>query len=164
MYLGDFHREQAWKRWMCTTDDEIRDRQQELMDLMNRIASSATTADYEEAVKVLQSTDIWVASQLLQDWFSKEWLSQYEVSEHSRALSTMMRCRSLGILLPCVYWILLRIESHLQNTSCCAKSFYFVPKLKVFDLNCIGCLKWFDSVFVMLNFLHRFVNFSNALR
>lgn len=67
---------------MNSSGNEIRDHQQEMLEMMNRIASSATTTDYEETVKSLQSSDIWAASQLLQEWFTKEWLSQYEVSEH----------------------------------------------------------------------------------
>jgi len=83
IFLGDVHREQAWKRWINSACSDVHDHQQDLLEALNQIAASITPAAYEESVKLLQSSDVWIGSQLLQDWFSQEWISQYEVSDPS---------------------------------------------------------------------------------
>ena len=79
MYICDFHREQAWVRWLKMTKHNLGSTQDEVLAKMRRIASASTQADYDNAVENLKSTKVWEENEAFQSWFSIQWLRNAKV-------------------------------------------------------------------------------------
>ena len=81
MLLCDFHREQAWERWLSATAHGMRSHKDTLLVLMQRIAKAESEEAYHEAVKSLLEDPVWKAtdSQNLRNWFGKIWLPEHKV-------------------------------------------------------------------------------------
>lgn len=56
VYLCDFHREQAWERWMKATHNEVGKDKAEVLILLQSIARSKTVEEFEIAKTKLQVT------------------------------------------------------------------------------------------------------------
>ena len=54
MLLCNFHREQAWHRWLSTTDNDMRPRKDEALVYLRRIASLETEETYKTNVKEMK--------------------------------------------------------------------------------------------------------------
>ena len=80
--LCDFHREQAWCRWLATTANGMRPFKEIALSLFRNIAKASTEEEYCEAVTNLKRSQLWNApeSKRLRDWFGKIWLPQYKVN------------------------------------------------------------------------------------
>lgn len=90
VYLCDFHREQAWERWVKERKHELSDEDGEvLLDLL-RTCAWAPSADvdiddvpsdyyFEKAVETLKSSKIWQNNDHVRQWLSKTWLNMSEV-------------------------------------------------------------------------------------
>ena len=70
--LCDFHREQAWERWLNTTSNGMRTQKGVLLAFLRRLASSKTEEAYKQNLKDLYESDIWNLDQTkkLRDWIS----------------------------------------------------------------------------------------------
>ena len=79
--LCDFHREQAWERWLNTVANGMRLHKALVMVFLRRIAASPTHNDYERNVNDFIESDIWQneRSQKMREWFSKTWLPCHKV-------------------------------------------------------------------------------------
>nr|XP_022298783.1 uncharacterized protein LOC111107733 [Crassostrea virginica] len=75
VYLCSFHREQSWTRWLKQLKHGVGSNQDEIIELMRRIANANSETNYEEAVVKLKENQHWQNNQKLQKWFDKQWLS-----------------------------------------------------------------------------------------
>ena len=57
--LCDFHREQAWERWVSKTAHGVAAFKEEVLAKLRRIAHASTTTEYETAVNVLKEWHVW---------------------------------------------------------------------------------------------------------
>uniref|UniRef100_A0A8W8IS37 SWIM-type domain-containing protein n=1 Tax=Magallana gigas TaxID=29159 RepID=A0A8W8IS37_MAGGI len=72
--LCDFHREQAWTRWMKDGKHGLTTVQMEVLELLRKIAHSATENEFHGHVQNLKFSTHWKESTLLQKWFEGKWL------------------------------------------------------------------------------------------
>ena len=91
IYLCDFHREQAWERWVRDHKHGLTQEEGEvLLSLLRACAwapsSSGDDPDglYLEAVKNLKESNIWRTHMMVQQWLNTKWLSIPEV--HKKCL------------------------------------------------------------------------------
>ena len=77
VYLGDFHREQAWERW--TNKHNIKESKECLLSLLRSCANAPPTFDstlpkdsnYQQALKDLKASDIWKSNSDVREWLGK---------------------------------------------------------------------------------------------
>ena len=79
LYLCDFHREQAWERWVSKAANGVSHCKEEVLSRLRRVAHATSPQKYQEAVKALMASTVWVQNPKLQCWFQKTWLSHYKV-------------------------------------------------------------------------------------
>ena len=92
VFLCDFHREQAWGRWvkdrkhgLSPSDGEL------LLGLLRDCAWAPTPEDsthppdhyYQQAVERLKKTQLWITNAQLRDWMESTWFSIPEVYTNS---------------------------------------------------------------------------------
>lgn len=78
--LCDFHREQAWKRWVSKTANGVVAHKEEILARLRGIAHASTTEEYESAVAALKNCSIWKINSALRQWCQETWLEEREVS------------------------------------------------------------------------------------
>ena len=80
--LCDFHREQAWERWLNTTANGCRDVKDVILGLLRAIADSENEPQYQTNLERLFTNNIWLDEKntKLRNWISKTWLPSYKVS------------------------------------------------------------------------------------
>ena len=103
VYLCDFHREQAWERWVKASKHGLTGDQPDiLLDHLRAIAwapsvSNTEDADltkyhhYDSAVAVLKSTNVWKNNSNVREWLTNNWLNIPEVCLYSM-LFIVYRC------------------------------------------------------------------------
>ena len=69
VFLCDFHREQAWERWVSKADNEVAHCREELLSKLRNIAQAETEDEYQERVNVLKKSAVWKENKKLQKWF-----------------------------------------------------------------------------------------------
>ena len=84
VYLCDFHREQAWERWARDKKHELSPVDAEILLDHLRACAWAPSNDndselpldynYQQCVKVMQSTNLWKRNQHVRDWIDGTWL------------------------------------------------------------------------------------------
>ena len=79
VYLCDFHREQAWHRWLSTTKHGLRTLKDEVLCSLRRMARASTVEKYQDAVLAFKDSDVWNGNPQLQQWFTKQWESHHKV-------------------------------------------------------------------------------------
>ena len=79
VYLCDFHREQAWERWVAKKDNGVSSQKEELLSRLRRIARASTEAKYNSAVSDLKHSQIWKTNIKVQKWFGNTWLKASKV-------------------------------------------------------------------------------------
>lgn len=79
VYLCDFHREQAWERWLSLTEHGARGHREEILCRIRRIATASTKEFFYQAVDDLKDSEVWKNNPKLQNWFGKTWLPEHEV-------------------------------------------------------------------------------------
>ena len=57
--LCDFHREQAWLRWLSSSNNGMREYKEVCLQLLRNIATSETLEEYTMAVNKLKEHKIW---------------------------------------------------------------------------------------------------------
>jgi len=57
VYICDFHREQAWERWLNKKENGLSDKKNHVLCILRRIAREETTDRYKKAVEDLKSSD-----------------------------------------------------------------------------------------------------------
>ena len=81
IYLCDFHREQAWDRWVKDRKHELSHTEaEELLILLRACAwappssGSNVASDYDIAVSDLKKSSVWKNNVQLQQWLTQKWL------------------------------------------------------------------------------------------
>ncbi|CAC5404528.1 unnamed protein product [Mytilus coruscus] len=76
VYLCDFHREQAWDRWLNAGHNGVQLYKSQILDLIRNIATASTEMEFEEAKDTLKESAHWRANKKIRHWFEKHWLSK----------------------------------------------------------------------------------------
>ena len=81
MYICDFHREQAWLRWIQAAKHGCKGIKDDLLYLLRSVACASTDDEYKIAAHTLQTSDLWQkeSSSLLRKWFKLTWLTEFKV-------------------------------------------------------------------------------------
>ena len=79
VFICDFHREQAWERWLKKKINGFASVKQKVIALFRRIAHSETITDSEKAIEDLQNSEYWKNGANLREYFTKTWLKNKEV-------------------------------------------------------------------------------------
>eukprot|EP00794_Sanderia_malayensis_P018489 gene18489-20338_t len=77
VFICDFHREQAWERWLSECSNGCSTVKHEILPRLRRIARSLTETDSEAAITALRSSHFWSdpCDSRLADYVEKYWLS-----------------------------------------------------------------------------------------
>ena len=85
VYLCDFHREQAWERWVKDRKHQLSAEDGKvLLDLL-RTCAWAPSADeedvpynyyFQKAVETLKESKIWKSNEYVRQWLSNTWFSR----------------------------------------------------------------------------------------
>jgi hypothetical protein len=78
-YICDFHREQAWERWLSKTANGLSGQKQVVLAMLRAIAKARTECDYEKALNVLKKSKVWIANKNLRNWMNGTWLNNSKV-------------------------------------------------------------------------------------
>lgn len=78
-YICDFHLEQCWERWLRKTDNGLNNQREEVLQLLRNVAKSSTEDAYEDNLRSLQTTEVWLSNPQLRNWFEKTWLIEAKV-------------------------------------------------------------------------------------
>ncbi|XP_052778802.1 uncharacterized protein LOC128216275 [Mya arenaria] len=79
-YLCDFHREQAWQRWVGPSNGitESADLLKSVSIILRRIANSQSEEEFIVAVETLKDSVDWKENHKFRTWFQRYWLSVSE--------------------------------------------------------------------------------------
>ena len=77
LYICDFHREQAWERWMKEAKHGIEDRKS-VLAMLRRLSQANTVEKFQTCLSDLQSSSVWNSNAGLRSWFTKTWLKVKE--------------------------------------------------------------------------------------
>ena len=80
--LCDFHREQAWERWVAKHSHGVTLHKEELLQKMRAVASASTRTEYDRAVAELKETNLWRTNRTLRVWFQETWLQECQASKN----------------------------------------------------------------------------------
>ncbi|XP_028412496.1 uncharacterized protein LOC114535333 [Dendronephthya gigantea] len=76
IYICDFHREQAWERWLAKTSNGLVSSKNVMLAKLRAIARARTERDYNEKVAILKTSEEWKAAQL--DCMIGKWVWAYQ--------------------------------------------------------------------------------------
>ena len=78
--ICDFHREQAWERWLNATKNGARMVKDIMLCKFRRIAKARTTEELQQALNDLRNCEYWKGGYAnMVTWFEKQWLPLIEV-------------------------------------------------------------------------------------
>ena len=77
--LCDFHREQAWDRWLRDWDNGVADIKDILKPMMRAIARSLDPETLTNTVKKLHDSEWWSTRPKFAKYFTQYWLNEKEV-------------------------------------------------------------------------------------
>uniref|UniRef100_H2XM71 MULE transposase domain-containing protein n=2 Tax=Ciona intestinalis TaxID=7719 RepID=H2XM71_CIOIN len=76
--LCDFHREQAWERWVKKTDNGVGDRKKAVLSGLRAVAKAENMVELKSAVDSLTNSEAYTQNAKLQTYFQSAWLPQKE--------------------------------------------------------------------------------------
>jgi hypothetical protein len=79
VYLCDFHREQAWERWVSKGENGVAANKGEVLSHLRKITWAPSEEKFKEAVLELKSNNLWKKNSRLRNWFENTWLKQQKV-------------------------------------------------------------------------------------
>lgn len=79
--LCDFHRDQAWERWLRNSSNGMHLHRLQVLPKLRRIANAITETEYKDAVKNLIESEEWKAENAakFRNYISKTWLPIHAV-------------------------------------------------------------------------------------
>ena len=81
VYICDFHREQAWVRWINNSKNGInKDKKDNLLNSLRNLARTSTEGDFNLALRDLQDSQLWRTNTRLQKWMNTTWLPERQAS------------------------------------------------------------------------------------
>eukprot|EP00057_Strongylocentrotus_purpuratus_P015225 XP_011669699.1 PREDICTED: uncharacterized protein LOC105440834 [Strongylocentrotus purpuratus] len=78
VFLCDFHREQAWVRWIRKKDNGVGSAEENVLSLLRNCAHVLSREDLDKAVTKLKSSTPWTENPKLRRWFDTTWLPHVE--------------------------------------------------------------------------------------
>ncbi|KAH8033974.1 hypothetical protein HPB51_018443 [Rhipicephalus microplus] len=75
--LCDFHREQAWHRWL-SKKNEVQD-VDDIKKMLRQVAASTNEGDLTKTIEFLKESQQWKRNEKLQAYLSSKWLSVKEM-------------------------------------------------------------------------------------
>ena len=94
VYICDFHRQQAWERWLSKGANGATAFKADILCRFRRIAHAATEMQYKEAVASLEGWEVWNSPEMkaARDWFNHTWQQEHKV------ISQNCRCHSITLM------------------------------------------------------------------
>jgi len=86
VYICNFHREQAWERWVRDKKHHLtEDQGRELLSMLRQCVNAppahpVQTAKFTETVNTLKNSNIWKQNSFVRNWLTNGWLSIPHVS------------------------------------------------------------------------------------
>ena len=81
VFICDFHREQAWERWLNAIKNGARMIKSEMLCKFRRIARSRTEKELKIAIDNLRNCEQWKSGYTsMVNWFEKQWMPHIKVS------------------------------------------------------------------------------------
>ena len=71
---------------MSKAANGVSDCKEVLCRIRRRVAHASSSTKYEDAVKALIASSVWVQNPKLQCWFQKTWLSRYKVYKKKKKI------------------------------------------------------------------------------
>ena len=85
VYLCDFHREQAWVRWINKGKNGVNKEQKEkLLSRLRALARASNEKESQVTLTNLQSDEFWKENKSLQNWMNNTWLPEKKVSHKDK--------------------------------------------------------------------------------
>ncbi|XP_078349678.1 uncharacterized protein LOC144634557 [Oculina patagonica] len=80
VFICDFHREQAWERWLSKGANGASPFKKEILCRFRRIARAATEKEYKKALADLQEWEVWKRPELqaARLWFHNTWIREHK--------------------------------------------------------------------------------------
>ena len=79
IFKCDFHRKQAWDRWLKKIANGYSENSLKILALLRSIARADTVNDCEKAINSLKESTYWLEIANLREYISKHWLNIKEV-------------------------------------------------------------------------------------
>ena len=79
VFICDFHREQAWDRWLKKIANGCSENRLKILAVLRSIARADTVNDCEKAINSLKESTYWLENANLREYISKYWLNIKEV-------------------------------------------------------------------------------------
>ena len=79
MLICDFHREQAWDRWVKKSENGVAGTKDIVLHLLREIASAENEAELEKALQDLYDSEVYEQNLKLRKYFEMVWLQDKEV-------------------------------------------------------------------------------------
>ena len=74
VYICDFHRKQAWNRWVRSSKNNLNSKEQQVLtDLLQRVAYSRTASSYNTALENLRKSSVYKSKKNVQDYVENIW-------------------------------------------------------------------------------------------
>lgn len=99
IYICDFHREQAWERWLAKSSNGLTDRKQSVLAKLRAVARARTEEEYLEKLDDLKNSEEWKTNSNLSNYMTKTWLPQHKVHLHKHFCSNSL-CQKLISFFP----------------------------------------------------------------
>ena len=82
MYLCDFHREQAWDRWLSSKDNDIAQAKDVILSKLRAMARAPTEDAFDKALAEFCASPEYKMSLNLRTWFTNKWFPEKHVCNH----------------------------------------------------------------------------------
>lgn len=77
--ICDFHREQAWERWLSKGSNGLSDKKEQILAKLRAIAQARTHLQCEKAIENVKSSAEWKEHQHFRNWIGNTWLKHVKV-------------------------------------------------------------------------------------
>ncbi|KAK3083109.1 hypothetical protein FSP39_014287 [Pinctada imbricata] len=77
-FICDFHREQAWGRWLKASKHGLNKNKDDILPLLRRIARASSQTDFDQAISNLMENRFWEQQKDFRDWFTNTWLKNVQ--------------------------------------------------------------------------------------
>ena len=80
VFLCDFHRGQAWLRWLRTKENKCTDQKTTVFEYLKAVGNSYTEEQFEANLAKLRDLPIWKREEKLRNYITNTWLPQAKVN------------------------------------------------------------------------------------
>ena len=81
MFINDFHRVQAWEKWLSQSSNHMTPYKDAMLCHLQRLAKATSTEQFDKRLDDLKRSDVWTDSygKTFRTWFENSWLAVKEV-------------------------------------------------------------------------------------